>query len=282
MRTLYVVATPIGNLEDITVRAMRVLGEVGLIAAEDTRVTRKLLQRYDIHTPMTSYHEHNKRAKLEMLLNSLQEKDIALVCDAGTPGINDPGSELVEAASEAGATVVPIPGPSALTTAVAASGLPVEQFTYLGFLPRRKVDRKRLLEPLANDQRTLIAFETPHRLRKSLADILDTLGDRTIVVCRELTKLHEEIFRGTVSEAVAHFEAPRGEFTLVIAPAPETGPTYSPDEVRESLDRLRTEGVTARDAVAQLVEQSGMPRRDVYRLWLETQPEKKSHKSSGE
>ena len=165
MSTLYVVATPIGNLEDVTVRALRVLGEVGLIAAEDTRVTRKLLTRYQIHTPVTSYHEHNKMTKLPSLLAALAEKDVALVSDAGTPGISDPGFELVRTAAEAGFQVIPIPGPSAVTSAVAVSGLPADQFVYLGFLPRRRAERQRLLSSLASETRTLVAFETPPQVQ---------------------------------------------------------------------------------------------------------------------
>ena len=221
MSSLYVVSTPIGNLEDITLRALRVLAEVGLIAAEDTRTTRKLLARHRVNTPLTSYHEHNKKAKLSSLLKTLEEKDVALVSDAGTPAINDPGYELIREAAKAGFAIVPIPGPSALTSALAVSGLPTDQFIYLGFLPRRRVERKRLLETLSGERRTLVAFETPHRLKAALDDILDALGNRGVTVCREMTKLHEEIFRGVVLDARDHFEHPRGEFTLVIEGAVE-------------------------------------------------------------
>lgn len=267
MSTLYVVATPIGNLEDLTFRALRVLGEVGLIAAEDTRVTRKLLSRHGIKTPLTSYHEHNSAAKLPPLLVKLKEHDVALVSDAGMPGINDPGHELVQAAAEAGADVVVVPGPSAVTTAIAVSGLPVEQFVYLGFLPRRRAERRKLLESVALEPRTLVIFETPHRLRAALDDLLTTLGNRRISVCRELTKLHEEVFRGTVSGALDHFVEPRGEFTLVIEGG-ET-PTVSAGQARILLSRLRREGVKSREAVSEVVEATGMSRREVYRLWLE-------------
>ena len=274
MPTLYIVATPIGNLEDITLRAIRVLGEVGLIAAEDTRVTRKLLQRYDIHTPLTSYHEHNRHSKLPVLLDALSKKDVALVSDAGMPGINDPGDELVCAAAKAGVPVVPIPGPSAVTSAIAASGLPVEGFVYLGFLPRRRIDRRRLLESLADEKRALLAFETPHRLRASLEDLAQIIGDRRVAVCRELTKLHEEIFRGLLSEALAHFTSPRGEFTLVIEGNTSPGATVAPEaETRELIAGLRKEGLGAREAVARVVAQCGLSRRAAYRLWLETKAE---------
>ena len=280
MSTLYVVATPIGNLEDVTVRALRVLGEVGLIAAEDTRVTRKLLTRYQVHTPVTSYHEHNKVTKLPSLLAALAEKDVALVSDAGTPGISDPGFELVRAAAEAGFQVIPVPGPSAVTSAIAVSGLPADQFVYLGFLPRRRAERRGLLSSLASETRTLVAFETPHRFRAALEDILKTLGDRHISVCRELTKLHEETFRGPVSQALAHFAKPRGEFALVIPGSVGGWTGGSEEEARRSLARLREEGSGAKDAVARVAEESGMPRREVYRLWLETGGEGSSHTSS--
>ena len=271
MPTLYIVATPIGNLEDITLRALRVLSQVGLIAAEDTRVTRKLLARHDIRTRLTSYHEHNKRERLPSLMAALREQDVALVSDAGMPGINDPGWELVQAAREAGADVAIVPGASAVTAAIGASGMAVEQFTYLGFLPRRRAQRKRLLESLAAEERVLVAFEAPHRMKAALADILDVLGDRSMAVCRELTKLHEEVFRGTVSEALAHFGQPRGEFTLVVegAGSPEQAVQGREEQAHELLERLRADGIGAKEAVARAVEASGMTRRAVYRLWLE-------------
>jgi 16S rRNA (cytidine1402-2'-O)-methyltransferase len=270
MPTLYVVATPIGNLEDLTLRALRVLGEVGLIAAEDTRVTRKLLSRYEIKTPLTSYHEHNKTSKLPSLLDKLSEMDLALVSDAGVPGINDPGYELVQAAAQAGVEVVTVPGPSAVTAAIAVSGLPLEGFVYLGFLPRRKTERRRLLESVAAETRALVAFETPHRLSASLTDFLTALGDRQIAVCRELTKLHEEVFRGTVSESIGHFSEPRGEFTLVIEGNSDQAVQPSAEETKALLDQLRKAGIGAKEAVARASEGSGLSRREVYRLWLET------------
>jgi 16S rRNA (cytidine1402-2'-O)-methyltransferase len=269
MPDLYIVATPIGNLEDITLRAVRVLGEVGLIAAEDTRVTRKLLTRYDIHTPLTSYYEHNKRSKLPSLLAALAEKDIALVTDAGTPGVSDPGYELVRAASDAGVRVVPIPGASAITSAIAVSGLPADRFVYLGFLPRRRSERLELLGSLTTERRAMVALETPHRLRAALEDLLETLGDRRIAAGRELTKLHEEVFRGAVSEALEKFVAPRGEFTLVIEGAAESVTPASPEAARELLTRYREEGLGAKESVARAAGESGVSRRDAYRLWLE-------------
>jgi 16S rRNA (cytidine1402-2'-O)-methyltransferase len=216
MPVLYVIATPIGNLEDISPRALRLLREVKLIAAEDTRTTRHLLNAYNIKTPLISYHEHIKRAKLDYLLDYLEKEDLALVSEAGMPGLSDPGYELIVAAIERGISVVPIPGASAVITALVVSGLPTDQFLYVGFLPRRKGQRQRLLNSIVDEPRTIVAFETPHRLREALSDIEEILGNRRLSVCRELTKIHEEIFRGRVSQAREHFVEPRGEFSLVI------------------------------------------------------------------
>ena len=271
MPTLYVVATPIGNLEDVTLRALRILNDVGLIAAEDTRVTRRMLARHGIRTPLTSYHEHNKHTKTPRLVDQLKTKDIALVSDAGMPGINDPGRELVAAAAEAGLEVVTVPGPSAITSAVALSGLPIDQFVYLGYLPRKRMDRRRLLESLVGERHALVAFETPHRLKAALRDILDTVGERRISVCRELTKLHEEVFRGTVSQAIEHFTEPRGEFTLVVEGQGDTQ-AIGPDAEERAvslLAGLRAGGSRAREAVAEVSQATGLPKRRVYGLWLE-------------
>ena len=271
MGVLYVVATPIGNLEDITLRALRVLGEVGLIAAEDTRTTRKLLTHYRIKTPLTSYHEHNRASKIPHIMKALETNDVALVSDAGMPGISDPGYELVTEAVKEGIRVVPVPGPSAVIAAFAVSGLPAEGFLFLGFLPRRRGDRRKLLESLKLQPFTMIAFEAPHRLAGSLEDLLAVLGDRRIAICREITKVHEEVFRGEVSQAIAHFSQYRGEFTLVISGAQETAAPVDTDWVREELRKLKGNGFGARDSVAQVTQASGLPRRDVYRLWLEVQ-----------
>ena len=272
MPSLFVVSTPIGNLEDVTLRALRVLRGVGLIAAEDTRVTRRLLARHEIRTRLTSYHEHNKATRLAELLDTLRTKDVALVSDAGTPGVNDPGADLVSAAAAAGVPVVAVPGPSAVTAAIAVSGLDVDQFVYLGFLPRRQGDRKQLLASLEAETRTLLAFEAPHRLRIALEDVLDVMGDRRIAICREMTKLHEEVFRSSVSEALEHFQEPRGEFTLVIEGG-SGGPDNGPDRearARELLARSRATGARAKDAVARAAEETGLSKRAVYRLWLQT------------
>lgn len=275
MSKLYVVTTPIGNLEDITLRALRVLNEVSIIAAEDTRVTRRLLSRYNISTPTTSFHDHNARSKLAILLKRLEEDDIAIVCDAGTPAINDPGQELVSAAVRNGVEVAVIPGASALTAAIAVSGITMKSFVHLGFLPRASRKRKQLLESLASEKRGIVAFETPHRLQASLHDLLAHLGDREVSVCRELTKLHEEVFRGRVSEAATHFDKPRGEFTLVIegVRTPEK-PDVAVDP-RPLLEEFRRHGTSTRDAVAMASEATGLGRRELYTIWLEVSGNRK-------
>lgn len=274
MGTLYVVATPIGNLGDITLRALRVLKEVDLIAAEDTRETRKLLSAYDIHTPLESYHRHSGPGKLERLLAQLRERDVALVSDAGMPGISDPGQDLISAAVASGISVVPVPGPSALVTALVVSGLPADRFVYLGFLPRGRLDRRRLLASFARLPYSLVAFEAPHRLEAALADLQESLGDRPAAVGRELTKLHEEIVRGRISELRALFKErpPRGEFTLVVGPAEphlEAESVHRPD-LAELARQVRAEGIRGKDAVRELMEKTGANRRDAYRAWLDT------------
>ncbi|MCD6453391.1 MAG: 16S rRNA (cytidine(1402)-2'-O)-methyltransferase [Dehalococcoidales bacterium] len=268
MAALYLVATPIGNLEDISQRARRILGQVRLIAAEDTRHTRQLLRACDIKTPLTSYHQHNRLAKLDYILESLQGGDVALVADAGTPGMSDPGYELVVAASQRGIPVVPIPGPSSIITALAVSGLPTERFIYLGFLPRRVGSRRRLLESIASEPGTIVILEAPHRLEATLNSIRDVLGDRQLAVCRELTKLHEEIFRGTVAQALAHFTLPRGEFTLVIAGKEDKKKSLLTGDIEQRLCCLRRSGVKAKEAITRLAMETGVSRRELYRAWL--------------
>jgi 16S rRNA (cytidine1402-2'-O)-methyltransferase len=268
MPALYLVATPIGNLEDISGRALRTLREVSLIAAEDTRRTRKLLVTYDIKTPLTSYHEHNKWAKLEYILDFLGREEVALVSDAGMPGISDPGHELVVAASGRGIPVVPIPGPSVVITALAVSGLPTERFVYLGFLPRKTGKRRQILASAAEEYGTVMALESPHRLQASLNDILLALGDRKIAVCRELTKIHEEVFRGTVSQAAGHFTQPRGEFALVIAGREEKDIPQLTEDIRLKLKHQRLSGMTAKESIAGLARETGLPRNELYRAWL--------------
>ena len=267
---LYIVATPIGNLEDISLRALRTLREVKLIAAEDTRRTKQLLASYDIKTPTTSYHEHNKLTKLDYILDCLSEGDVALVSDAGMPGISDPGHELIVAAHERGIPVVPIPGASVVITALAVSGMDTERFSYLGFLPHKAGARQKLLKSIAGEPATIVVFETPHRLKAALDDILEVLGDREMAVCRELTKLHEEVFRGKVSQAIEHFTAPRGEFTLVIAGQKEVAKPQLTEAIEKELHEMRRSGVGAKEAVAKVAEETGLSKKELYRAWLKS------------
>ena len=269
MGTLYLVATPIGNLEDISARALRTLRDVHLIAAEDTRQTRKLLAHFEIHTRMTSYYEQNKLSKLEAVLAALTEADVALVSDAGTPGLNDPGFELVRAVLEAGHRVSPIPGPSAPIAALVASGLPTDAYLYLGYLPRKSSERRTFLKRVADLPYTLICLETPHRLIASLTDLESMLGDRPAALARELTKLHEEIFRGKLSAARAHFttNVPRGEFTLVIAGRQTTDDgTWTEEELLASIRQGLARGEAPSQLAARLAEVSGWKRREIYSL----------------
>jgi len=268
MPALYVVATPIGNLEDISLRALRTLREVKLIAAEDTRKTKRLLTAYDIKTPMTSYHEHNKWTKLDYILGYLEGGDVALVCNAGTPGISDPGYELIVAASQRGIPVVPIPGPSVVITALAVSGLATDRFTYLGFLPRRVNSRRRLLETVVNEYGTIVVLESPHRLLATLNDMLLILGDRRIAVGRELTKVHEEVFRGRISQTIEHFTEPRGEFTLVIEGKREKNKPQLTEDIERQLQQMHLSGVTAKEAIARVAGETGLSKKELYRAWL--------------
>jgi 16S rRNA (cytidine1402-2'-O)-methyltransferase len=268
MPTLYVVATPIGNLEDVTLRALRILREVKLIAAEDTRKTKRLLAKYDIKTPMTSYFEHNKMTKLDYILDYLKKEDVALVAEAGMPGISDPGYELITAAGRRNIPVVPVPGPSAVTTALAVSGLPTDRFIYIGFLPPRSGERKRALKSVADETGSIIVLEAPHRLAAALDDILAVLGDRRTAVCRELTKLHEEIFRGTVSEAINYFTRPKGEFTLVIEGKSKEEKPVLTKEVEKRLHELYLGGATAKQATAMVAGETGLSKKGLYQAWL--------------
>ncbi|HEX79374.1 MAG TPA: 16S rRNA (cytidine(1402)-2'-O)-methyltransferase [Dehalococcoidia bacterium] len=268
MPTLYVVATPIGNLEDISLRALRTLREVKLIAAEDTRKTKRLLETYDIKTPVTSYYEHNKRSKLGYILERLREEDVAIVSEAGVPCISDPGYELVVAASRQGIAVVPIPGASAVTAALSVSGLATDRFTYIGFLPRKTGERKRLLESMIAEPSTIIALEAPHRLRESLEDIMLVLGNKRIAVCRQLTKMHEEVFRGTIAQALEHFDEPKGEFTLVIEGCSGNTRPKLTLEAEKQLERMRISGAKAKEAIAAVAGQTGLSKKELYRAWL--------------
>lgn len=240
--TLYVVGTPIGNLEDMTFRAVRILQTVDIIASEDTRHTGRLLQHFQVMTNQVSYHDHNRNSRIPELIEQLvRGRAIALVTDAGIPGISDPGYELVKACIEAGITVVPIPGACAAITALSAAGLPTEQFIFAGFLPAKGGSRRELLASLQAEARTIILYEAPHRLRHTLQDLADALGkDRQVVLARELTKLHEEFWRGSVGDAIAHYNErePQGEYTLVIAGLPPALPELSEAELISELQHL--------------------------------------------
>jgi 16S rRNA (cytidine1402-2'-O)-methyltransferase len=269
MGTLYLVATPIGNLEDMSPRAIRILREASLIAAEDTRHTGKLLKHFEIDTPITSYFEHNKLEKLDLILEKLSIGDVALVSDAGTPAVNDPGYELVKAALASHYDVRPVPGPSAPIAALTASGLPTDSFLYLGYLPHKTSERHKRLEEIESQPYTLIFLESPYRIVESLEDIFSILGDRRICVAREMTKMFEEYWRGNISSAVAHFksQSPRGEFTLVVDGRKEDGTQRWPEErlQRAIQDRLRTEK-SAKEISAELAELSGWSKREIYSL----------------
>jgi 16S rRNA (cytidine1402-2'-O)-methyltransferase len=269
--SLYLVATPIGNLEDISARALRILRSVPLIAAEDTRHSAKLLRHYDIHTPLTSFHEHSQPGVQARLLAALETGDLALISDAGTPLLNDPGYELVQAALQSGHMVTSIPGPSALLAALVVSGLPTDSFLYLGYLPRRRVERRRLLAQVSALPYTMVFLETPHRLVNSLQDLLEVLGDRQAAVARELTKLHEEIRRGPLSQAFAHFQTtpPRGEFTLVVAGKPTEKTVWSEAELRAALEERLAQNSSPSQIASALAAESGWPRRTIYQMLTE-------------
>ncbi len=269
MGTLYLVATPIGNLEDMSPRAVRVLHEASLIAAEDTRHTGKLLKHFEIETPLTSYFEHNKLNKLDFILDKLSIGDVALVSDAGTPAINDPGYELVRAALASNYDVVPVPGPSAPVTALAISGLPTDSFLYLGYLPSKTSERHKRLQEVESQPYTLIFFESPHRIIESLEDILSVLGDRRICVAREMTKLFEEYWRGTVSGAVEYFKSQpaRGEFTLVIeGKTKEERSEWTKAELLGEIKKELEQDKSAKDISAELAKQSGWNKKEIYAL----------------
>ena len=273
--TLYVVGTPIGNLEDLSPRAARVLRSVALVAAEDTRVTRRLLAHLEARPRLLSFNGHNWRERLAPVLQALQDGDVALVSDAGMPAISDPGRELVAACAANGIRVESVPGPSAVTTALAVSGLPADSFLFLGFLPRRRRERREKLEAAVSSPHTIVLFEAPHRVRTTLQDIHSIFGDRPMAVCRELTKLHEEVFRGTAAGALLHFEAPRGEFVLLLeaseaAISPGKSEEASDDVIRAYLQELRKSGVRGREAAESAAARFGTSRNHAYQLWLET------------
>jgi 16S rRNA (cytidine1402-2'-O)-methyltransferase len=265
---LYVVATPIGNLEDMTLRAIRVLKEVDLIAAEDTRQTRKLLNAYDIHTSLTSLHEHNEQRKSGSLIVRIEAgDDVAYVSDAGTPGISDPGYRLIRAAITHEILVVPVPGVSAVITALSASGLPMDRFIFHGFLPAKAARRRQLLASLAEETATLVFFESPNRLMSALQDVADCLGDRPVVICRELTKVFEEIIRGTAADAIRAFSGKtiKGEVTLIVGGGRQPEIAFSDEEIRNRIRVLQNGGtLSRRDSIDQVTRELGVSRKRVY------------------
>lgn len=270
---LYLVATPIGNLEDMTYRAVRILGEVDLIAAEDTRNSIKLLNHFDIKTPMTSYHEHNKYEKAEELVAKLVAgTNIAVITDAGTPGISDPGEELVRQCYEAGITVVPVPGACAAINALIASGLPTRRFAFEAFLPSDKKERKQVLDELEKETRTIIIYEAPHRLLKTLSELNSKLGNREATICRELTKKHETFFKTTLEDAITHYETtePKGECIIVIKGISretlimEEQMKWESMSIPDHIKMYMSEGLDKKEATKQVAKDRGVPKRDIY------------------
>lgn len=268
---LYVVATPIGNLADVTLRALRVLGDVDVIAAEDTRTARKLLTHHGVRTPLVSYHAHNEAQRTEELLERLRSSErVAIISEAGTPSISDPGHRLVRAAIEARVRVESVPGASAVLAALVVSGLPTDAFVFEGFLPRRGKDRRERLETLSGEPRTLVFFESPHRIDACLADLADVLGDREAALCRELTKMHEEVRRGTLPELVEGLsrDPVKGEIVLVVAGAAEAAAPDLAAAIEEVLERIEG-GESMRDATSAVASDRGVPRRALYDRVLE-------------
>jgi 16S rRNA (cytidine1402-2'-O)-methyltransferase len=269
MGTLYLVATPIGNLEDLSPRAVRILREAILIAAEDTRHTGKLLKHFEIETPLTSYFEHNKLQKLDFILDKLSNGNVALVSDAGTPAINDPGYELVRTALASNFDVRPVPGPSAPISALAVSGLPTDSFLYLGYLPHKTSDRHKFIEQIADQPHTLIFLESPYRIVEALEDLFSVLGERNICVAREMTKMFEEYWRGNIHGAVEYFKSQpaRGEFTLVVeGKTKEARGVWTEEEILAAIEKELKNKKSAKEISSDLAEQSGWNKKDVYRL----------------
>jgi 16S rRNA (cytidine1402-2'-O)-methyltransferase len=275
--TLYVIATPIGNLEDLTFRALRILREVDLVAAEDTRHSRKLFSHYGIGTPLTSFFQHNEAVKGERILEDLRQgKSVALISDAGTPAIADPGFLLVRRCREERIPVIAVPGPSAVVTALSIAGLPTDRFAFEGFLPAKTKGRREALRRLRQEERTTVFYEAPHRLPATLRDLVEELGaEREVAVARELTKIHEELYRGTAAAALDHFASDRvrGEIVLMVAPAADAEfgvEQANAGSLEEALRKLSAEGLPPRHAVKQVAKEFGLPRDEVYRVWVAT------------
>lgn len=278
--TLYLCATPIGNLEDITLRVLRTLQEVDLIAAEDTRNTIKLLNHFEIKTPMTSYHEYNKIDKASYLVNKLLDgMNIALVTDAGTPGISDPGEEIVKQAYEAGVKVTSLPGACACITALTLSGLSTRRFAFEAFLPADKKERRKILQSLCTETRTIVIYEAPHHLKNTLQELYTELGDRRITICREITKIHETIQLFTLSSAASYFDEniPKGEFVLVLEGRnpkeleQEARDAWNTLSVPEHMEQYLSQGMERKDAMKQVAKDRGVPKREIYQILLESE-----------
>lgn len=272
MPTLYVVATPIGNLGDISRRAAEVLSTVSLVVAEDTRVARKLLIRLGVNPRLTSYHRHSSRAKLERIVSELSLADAALVSDAGTPGVNDPGAEVVSHAAAAGVNVTPLPGPSAIVAALSVSGFNCDSFTSLGYIAKSGSKRRKQLRCATDSDSVVVFLEAPHRISNTLADLSAMVPDRHVVICRELTKLHEEVWRGTALEALEHFSTPRGEFVVVVSPRLRdevaTKAEVSVDVILAAAAKLKGEGMSTRELAAAISERLDIGRREVYQALI--------------
>ena len=276
--TLYLVGTPIGNLEDISARALRILGEVDLIAAEDTRRTLQLLNHFGIAKPIVSYHEHNNRTAGARLLEALaQGKSVALVSDAGMPVVSDPGAELVAAAAQAGVAITVIPGPCAVSSALALSGMAGGRYAFEGFLPREGKPRRLAIEALKTEQRTIVLYEAPHRLLKTLKDLLQALGDRHVAVCKDITKFYERVDRLTLSEAISHFEQtePRGEYAVVLEGGTAEQQNAETEQLtpEEHLLRYLRQGMPKRDAVKLVAKERGVPKNEIYTIALDISEE---------
>jgi len=275
MSTLYVVGTPIGNLEDITLRAIRILSEVNLIVCEDKRITSRLLNKYNIKTLMTSYNDYNKISKLDYILAQLKKGNLALVSDAGVPCINDPGQELIISAIKSGFEVVPIPGVSSITTAISISGMIFDQWIFLGFLPKQNSKRVKLFDSIKDEKRVIILLESPHRILSCFKFLLDKLGDRKITVCREMTKLYEDIFRGKISEAIDEFKNPKGEFIILLEGLNtniiENEPNYS--DILDILKEMDTSELKTKEIVNNVSNRIGVSKRNVYKIWLDLKKE---------
>ncbi len=274
---LYLCATPIGNLEDITYRVLRTLKEVDLIAAEDTRNSIKLLNHFDIHTPMTSYHEYNKIEKAEVLIRKMQEgTNIALITDAGTPGISDPGEDIVRICYEAGIEVTSLPGAAACITALTMSGRSTRRFAFEAFLPKDKKERAQVLEELKNETRTIILYEAPHHLTKTVKELLEALGDRELTICRELTKRYEEKIQTTFSSLLSYYEdkEPRGEYVLVICGksrdeiVKEQQASWDSMTIEEHMEHYESQGIDHKEAMKLVAKDRGVSKRDIYQYLL--------------